>query len=105
MLVYFCVIIYILGKLDIDANAGSSLTKTPQENIFWEEGKNAPLGRYKVSVVLYKKRDTLDRIPFTVTIYPEKGVSKVFTDVVQYDKDSKSIIEFDYTENGISYIE
>ena len=95
----------VLGKLDIDANAGSSLTKTPQENIFWEEGKNAPLGRYKVSVVLYKKRDTLDRIPFTVTIYPEKGVSKVFTDVVQYDKDSKSIIEFDYTENGISYIE
>ena len=95
----------VLGKLDIDANAGSSLTKTPQENIFWEEGKNAPLGRYKVSVVLFKKRDTLDRIPFTVTIYPEKGVSKVFTDVVQYDKDSKSIIEFDYTENGISYIE
>lgn len=95
----------VLGKLDIDANAGGGYTKTPQENIFWEEGKNAPLGRYKVSVVLFKKRDTLDKIPFTVTVYPDKGISKVFTGIVQNNKDNISIIEFDYTENGISYIE
>lgn len=95
----------VLGQLDLDANAGGSHTRTPQENIFWEEGKNAPLGRYKVSVVLYSKRDTLDRIPFTVTVYPDKGNPKVFTDVVQTNQETKNIVEFDYTEEGIMYIE
>lgn len=95
----------VLGKLDIDANAGSGQTRTPQENIFWEDGKNAPIGRYKVFVDLYSKRDTFNDIPFTVTIYPDKGESKVFTSIVNESNKHKDIIEFDYSENGISYIE
>lgn len=93
----------ILGKLDIDANAGGNLTRIPQENIFWEEGKNAPIGRYKVFVVYYSKKDTVDEIPFTVTVYPEKGNPKVFTDSLRVVKDQRNIVEFNYTENGISY--
>lgn len=95
----------VLGKLDIDANAGSSHTRTPQENIFWEDGKNAPLGRYKVFVVYFAKKDSFTEVPFTVTVYPDKGQSKVFTGIMYNANDRKNIVDFDYTENGISYIE
>ena len=95
----------VLGKLDIDANAGSSHTRTPQENIFWEDGKNAPLGRYKVFVEYFAKKDTLTEVPFTVTVYPDKGQSKVFTGIMYNAKDKRDIVDFDYTENGISYVE
>ena len=94
----------VLGKLDIDANAGSSHTRTPQENIFWEEGKNAPLGRYKVFVVYFAKKDSFTAVPFTVTVYPDKGQSKVFTGIMFNAKDRRNIVDFDYTENGISYV-
>ena len=95
----------VLGQLDIDANAGSSHTRTPQENIFWEDGKNAPLGRYKVFVEYFSKKDTFAEVPFTVTVYPDKGQSKVFTGIMYNAKDKRNIVDFDYTENGISYVE
>ncbi len=95
----------VLGKLDIDANAGNSHTRTPQENIFWEDGKNAPLGRYKVFVEYFSKKDTFAEVPFTVTVYPDKGQSKVFTGIMYNAKDKRNIVDFDYTENGISYVE
>lgn len=95
----------VLGKLDIDANAGSSHTRTPQENIFWEDGKNAPLGRYKVFVVYFAKKDSFTEVPFTITVYPDKGQSKVFTGIMYNANDRRNIVDFDYTENGISYVE
>lgn len=95
----------VLGKLDIDANGDSSHTRTPQENIFWEDGKNAPLGRYKVFVVYFAKKDSFTEVPFTVTVYPEKGQSKVFTGIMYNANDRRNIVDFDYTENGISYVE
>lgn len=94
----------VKGQLDVDANASSPYTRTPQENIFWEEGKNAPVGKYKVQVVLYSKRDNVNAIPFTVTVYPDKGETKTFTGKVEIEKSPKDIVEFEYSENGISYI-
>lgn len=94
----------VKGQLDVDANASSPYTRTPQENIFWEEGKNAPIGRYKVQVVLYSKRDNVNTIPFTVTIYPDKGDTKTFIGKVEVEKSPKDIVVFDYSENGISYM-
>ncbi len=94
----------VKGQLDIDANARSPYTRSPQENIFWEEGKNAPIGLYKVKVVLYKKRDIIDRIPFTVTVYPDRGEVKTIPGIIGEDTHCKEIIEFKYTENGISYL-
>ncbi len=95
----------VKGQLDVDANASSPYTtRTPQENIFWEEGKNAPIGRYKVRVVLFNKRDNVNTIPFTVTIYPDKGETKTFTGKVEVEKSAKDIVDFEYSENGISYI-
>jgi hypothetical protein len=94
----------VKGQLDIDANARDPYTRTPQENIFWEEGKNAPVGKYKVQVVLYCKRDTINIIPFTVTVYPDKGETKTFTGKVDIEKTPIDIVTFEYSENGITYI-
>ena len=94
----------VKGQLDVDANARSPYTQTPQENIFWENGKNAPIGKYKVQVVLYSKRDIINQIPFTVTVYPDKGETKTFTGKIGVVKIPQDIVEFEYSENGISYL-
>jgi hypothetical protein len=94
----------VKGQLDIDANAGEPYTRIPQENIYWEEGKNAPIGKYKVKVVLYRKRDTIDKIPFTVTIYPDKGEVKTIPGYVGNGITKKEIVDFEYSENGITYL-
>ena len=94
----------VKGQLDIDANAATPYTRTPQENIYWEEGKNAPIGKYKVQVVLFNKRDNVENIPFTVTIYPDKGETRTFTGRINAVKIPKDIVNFDYSENGIKYL-
>lgn len=94
----------VKGQLDIDANASTPYSRTPQENIYWEEGKNAPIGRYKVQVVLYSKRDIVDNIPFTITVYPDKGETKIFPGEIKTLQTPKTIIEFEYSENGIIYL-
>lgn len=94
----------VKGKLDVDANASSPYTQTPQENIFWEEGKNAPIGKYKVQVVLFNKRDSVCPIPFTITIYPDKGETKTFTGKAETIKTAINIVDFEYSENGIIYL-
>lgn len=92
----------VIGRLDVDANAGSPYTVSPVENIYWEG--TAPIGKYKVMVVLYSKRSSLSAIPFTVTIYPDKGISKVFTKEISSSKENVSIVEFNYSDNGIEYL-
>jgi hypothetical protein len=94
----------VKGQLDIDANAATPYTRTPQENIYWEEGKNAPIGKYKVQVVLFNKRDNVENIPFTVTIYPDKGETRTFTGRINAIKFPKDIVDFEYSENGIKYL-
>ncbi len=91
-----------LGQLDIDANAGSNLTSTPQENIYWE-GK-APLGNYKVKVVYYAQHDNKKEIYYTVSVYPENGEPKTFTGSMHTPKEEKCVVEFKITEDGILYL-
>ena len=91
----------VKGQLDVDANASEPFTRSPQENVFWEDGKNAPIGRYKVQVVLFRKRDNVNAIPFTVTVYPDKGETKTFIGKVEVEKTPKDIVDFEYSENGI----
>lgn len=94
----------VIGHLDVDANAnGATATTTPVENIYWKE--TAPVGKYRVSVNLYAKRSGVNEIPFTVTVYPEKGESKVFTKKIIREKSTIKIIEFNYSDDGIKYIE
>ena len=93
----------VVGRLDVDANAFSPFTTTPQENICWEEGKDAPIGNYKIKVVLYSKRSDAASIPFQVTVYPTLGETKVFPGFVKTEKQNVDIVEFEYTELGIRY--
>lgn len=93
----------VTGQLDVDANAGSGKTLTPQENIFWED--KAPIGHYKVDVNMFSLRSGLDNIPFTLTVIPEIGEPKTFTNSLKRNKETIHVVEFDYTDNGIVYKE
>lgn len=87
-----------LGQLDVDANAGSGQTKTPQENIFWDN--EAPEGTYKIEVNHYAFRE-LKTCPFVVTIIPAIGESKVYTGKVD-EKNTVTVATFSYDKtNGL----
>lgn len=92
------------GTLDVDANAGGARTKDPQENIFWEENKDAPLGRYKVCVNFYARYDMTQDVPYTISVYPALGEPKVIPGIIKNVKETQKVIEFDYTKDGIKYI-
>lgn len=85
-----------IGKLDVDANAGTEQTKTPQENIFWDN--EAPEGTYKVEVNFFSRRE-LNECPFVVAIIPELGEPKVYTSKVIGEKNTVKVIEFSYHRN------
>jgi len=91
----------VLGQLDIDANAGGTITTTPQENIYWED--KAPIGDYEVRVHWYTNRSRSSSVPFTVTVYPEIGETRNSPGTVTYEKESKTVFRFSITENGIVY--
>lgn len=93
----------VIGKLDIDANAGNHKSKTPQENIFWDD--KAPLGLYSVDVVYFSKKDIIDKVDYIVTIYPEKGMAKTFTGSFYHPNEKNNIVKFKISEVGIEYID
>ncbi|GAB3740527.1 phospholipase D-like domain-containing protein [Spirosoma lituiforme] len=84
-----------VGKLDVDANAGEPLTKTPQENIFWDS--NPPEGTYKVEVQNYSIRE-LDDCPFVLTLIPTVGEAKVLAGKTIGLKTPANVIEFKYSK-------
>jgi len=84
-----------LGQLDVDANAGSGHTRTPQENIFWDN--DAPEGIFKVDVNHFTKRE-LSICPFVVTIIPEYGDPKVFASKVEGEKNTVNVVTFSYNK-------
>lgn len=91
-----------LGQLDVDANAGSAQTKTPQENIFWND--EAPEGTYKIEVNHYAFRE-LQTCPFVVTIIPEFGEPKIFTGRVVGQKNTVTVAIFSYDKtNGLNIL-
>jgi hypothetical protein len=89
-----------LGKLDVDANAGSKSddhTQTPQENIFW--ANEAPEGNYKIEVNHYSKNE-LSKCPFIVTIIPEIGKPVVLTGTVIRQGHTAKVATFLYNKKG-----
>jgi hypothetical protein len=86
-----------IGTLDVDANAGTPFTSSPQENIYWEE---PPTGKFHVSVRLYSKR-TQDVILFQVTIFQNDeigdfGGGRVFSKSVSLEGETVHIVDFEY---------
>jgi len=79
------------GLLEVDQNV-DPVTRTPVEHIFWPKGK-APSGKYKVSVVLFKKHEmNTESTPFELTI-KYGGRTKEYRGTVSLTK--SSVCEFE----------
>ena len=88
-----------LGVLDVDANAGTPTTHTPQENIFWKE--NPPEGTYRVQVNNYKANEKVV-CPFVVTLIPEVGEPKVMAGKTTAVNVAVEVVKFSYSaKDGI----
>jgi len=62
------------GELDVDMNAGLSISREPVENVTWAKGR-APKGVFKVYVNYYSQRDPSQIItPFKVAIKVDNRV-------------------------------
>lgn len=86
-----------IGKLDVDANASSTLVSNPQENVNWDV---IPKGKHTVSVNFYRDREKRGRVPFTVFI--ENGdESRIYNSFVESTGlyKTRQIVEFEL-ENG-----
>lgn len=92
-----------VGKLDVDANAGTPKTRSPQENVFWSN--DPPEGRYRVEVKNYKINQ-LTNCPFVLTVSPEIGESKVLAGKTIGEDNPIIVIEFDYSSSaGLTIIQ
>ena len=90
-----------IGKLDIDANAGSPLISNPQENINWDV---IPKGKHTVSVNLYNDREKRGRVPFTVFVEngDESRIYNSFVENIDSNK-TKQIVEFELVDGLIRF--
>lgn len=87
-----------IGKLDVDANAGSTLVSNPQENVNWDV---IPKGKHTVSVNFYSDREKRGKVPFTVFV--ENGdESRIYNSFVESAGSNKTrqVVEFELV-NGI----
>jgi hypothetical protein len=82
------------GTLDVDANGANPSTpptKTPVENIVWQD--NPPSGRYQVFVDFYSRR-VADRSPFRLTVNIPGQPEKRIDDAIGEGEHSKAMYEF-----------
>lgn len=86
----------VIGQLDVDKNAGAdTAVSNPQENINFNA---MPVGEHKIYVNFYAIRER-NEVPFTITIIPENGEGRIFTQVVVGKGANKYVATFKY-ENG-----
>lgn len=90
----------IIGELDVDKNAGSDLVSNPQENIKWN---GLPVGKYTISVNLYKNREK-NKVPFTLTTISNTGEGMVLTSFVEVGENQKRVIaSFEYQGGKLEF--
>ncbi len=87
----------VIATLDIDANAGESLTSTPQENIVWD---GIPIGKHKISVHFYNRNEK-DEVHFTLSILSKFGDGRVYDKVISNQGTILCIAELEYTDNRL----
>lgn len=87
------------GMLDVDMNAGGGTTRTPVENIVYENISNMKPGKYTLSVTNYSKRDSADQ-GFDVQIDILGTVYQVHFEKNHSSGVNKVIAEFEKTDDG-----
>lgn len=87
------------GHLDVDANAGSWLTRTPVENVFWGTGA-APFGRYTVAVHHFRSRSSDARTPVEVAVLVDGKVER-FHPVIASGSPPVVVTRFVRTPSGL----
>lgn len=80
------------GTLDVDRNAGTDLTSTPVENIYFPTG--APLGRYRVYLNHYANRGDPDPTDYSINILIEDRRLS-FEGKITHGDDKRLIHEFE----------
>lgn len=86
----------VIGRLDVDKNAGGDLVSNPQENINFDA---LPTGKHQAIVKLYKVRDS-SAVPFTLSITSDLEGGKVLSAVVIGEK-SQLQVSFQYQDGAL----
>lgn len=82
------------GILDVDANANANNTmRNPVENIYWPSGQ-APMGKYIVDVVLYKKRTSAPISYKVIVKYGEK--TEEYSGLISQESERKNVCTINY---------
>jgi hypothetical protein len=87
----------VIASLDVDANAGGTLTSTPQENVVWD---GIPSGKHKIKVNFYKKNEK-DEIYFTLSILSKFGDGRIYDKTIKAQGTTLTIAEFEYIDNRL----
>ncbi|GEM_PF-2295091 len=87
----------IIASLDADANAGTPLTSTPQENVVWD---GIPQGKHKIKIHFYN-RNECDEIHFTLSILSKFGDGRIYDKVIKNKGTILTIAEFEYADNRL----
>lgn len=91
----------VIGQLDVDKNAGNDVVSNPQENINFDA---IPLGEHTIFVHFYSQRRETD-VPFTLTIMPENGEGRIFTQIVKGKGSRKNVATFNYQNGDFNFME
>lgn len=87
----------VIASLDVDANAGGTLTSTPQENIVWD---GIPLGKHTIKVNFYNENEK-EEIHFTLSIFSKFGDGRIYDKVIRKKGTTLTIAEFEYIDNRL----
>ena len=90
---------YSGGELDVDMNAGGGSTRTPVENIVWQDESKMLKGKYKVIVNNFSKRETTGQ-GFTVQLEYKGEQFEFSSDKNPASKADITAFEFEITQSG-----
>lgn len=91
------------GFLDVDMNAGGRQSKTPVENIAWNNRSSMLEGTYKVKVNNFNKRSSSD-VGFTIQVECQGNTSNFDHPFAVASRATIDVVEFNYTKaNGIVF--
>jgi len=91
----------VIGRLDVDKNAGSNIVSNPQENINFD---SIPLGSHQIFVQFFTQREKSE-VPFTLTIISANGDGRIFNKIVSRKRNRNDVVSFEFKNNTLEFTE